>query len=460
MAVHKAKKGLDLPITGRPRQELAAAGTVTRVAIMADDYPGMKPRMMVHEGDEVRRGQTLFEDRKNPGVFFTSPGAGRLSKINRGARRVLQSVVIELSEAEVAGDEANIAHAAFDAFTGKATSELSRDEIVALLVESGLWTALRTRPYSRNPAPESIPFAVFVNAMDSNALGASPEVVVGDRGEQLKAGLEILSKLTEGDTFLCVRAGSSLKAMAPAGVRAEEFDGPHPSGTTGYHIHTLAPVNRARVVWSLGYQEAMAVAALFQTGKLDMNRVVSLAGPPVKDPRLVPTRVGASIDQLVGDEADSASHRLISGSVLAGKKAMGDIFGYLGRHHIQVAVLGEGNNRDFLGWLVPGMNFFSVTGAYISKFLAPRKQYDFTTSTNGSRRAMVPIGLYEKVMPMDMMATFLLRALAVGDVEEAEKLGCLELDEEDLGLCSFVCPGKTNYGRLLRLNLEIIEKEG
>jgi Na+-transporting NADH:ubiquinone oxidoreductase subunit A len=459
MAVHKVRKGLDLPISGNPRQELESGRVVSRVGITADDYPGMKPRMLVNEGDQVLRGQPLFENRRTPGVLFTAPGSGRVIGVNRGARRVLQSVVIHLSEAEQSGDESKVEHQKFTSFTGEDAEQLTRDQIVALLVESGLWTALRTRPFSSVPALDSVPYALFVNAMDSNPLAAEPALVIEPRKEAFRAGLQILSKLTDGDTFLCVQAGDMVSQWAPNSVKVEAFSGPHPSGTTGYHIHRLAPVSRKRTVWSIGYQDVLAVADLFQNGRLNVERVVSLAGPPLADPRLVNTRLGASVDEIVGDEVSVPACRLISGSVFSGKKAVGNIFGYLGRYDNQVSVLKEEKEREFLGWLKPGLDQYSVTRVFMSK-LFKSKPFDFTTSTNGSPRAMVPIGLYERVMPLDIMPTFLLRALCVGDIEEAEKLGCLELDEEDLGLCTFVCPGKTNYGRLLRINLDIIEKEG
>jgi len=198
---------------------------------------------------------------------------------------------------------------------------------------------------------------------------------------------------------------------------------------------------------------------LFASGKLDVERVISLAGPSVQSPRLLRTRFGASTDDIVNGELKPGEHRVISGSVLSGRKAMGDVFGYLGRYHNQIAVLREGREREFLGWMAPGFSKFSIIPVYFSKLLKGKK-FEFTTSTNGSPRAMVPIGMYEQVMPMDIVPTFLLRSLLIGDVEEAEKLGVLELDEEDLALCTFVCPGKHDFGVRLREMLNQIDKEG
>ncbi len=459
MALHKISKGLDLPIAGEPTQQLAGEPRVQRVALVADDYPGMKPRMAVQEGDLVARGQLLFENRKVAGVRFVAPAAGKVVAIHRGARRALQSVVIHLSEGELAG-EASAEHVTFEHFSGKAIDSLTRGEVVQLMNEAGLWTALRSRPFSTTPALDAEPGALFVTATDSNPLAPDPAVLIGAEADAFAAGLRVVAKLTAGTTFLCVRAGSGIGAGG-APVAVEEFDGPHPSGTVGLHIHTLYPVSRTRVAWHVGYQDVIAIGKLFQTGRLDVTRVVSVAGPPVQRPRLVKTRLGASLSDVLEGEFDGkeSSYRVISGSVLSGKKANGETFGYLGRFHQQISVLEEGTKRELLGWLAPGANTFSVLPLFVSKLFGPKK-FGFTTTTHGSPRHMVPLGMYEKVMPMDILPTFLLRALAVGDTERAEQLGALELDEEDLALCTFVCPGKTNYGLILRKNLQTIEEEG
>lgn len=462
MALHKIQKGLDLPILGTPIQIVRETIHATRVAIMADDFPGMKAAMRVKEGDTVKRGHVLFEDRKTSGVLHTAPGAGRVIGINRGARRALQSVVIDLSASERAGqvaDDEVVAFESFAAVNGKSVESLTADEIRALLVESGQWTAIRTRPYSKVPAPDAEPAAIFVTAVDTNPLAPVPEVVLEGRQDDFDRGLHVLAKLTAGKTYLCVGPGSDVPIGLTAPVEVETFAGPHPSGTVGLHIHTLAPVNREKFVWHVGYPDVAAIGALFATGALDVERVLSVAGPSVLDPRLVRSRLGADTAEIVGKGVADEEVRVIAGSVLSGKKAMGDAFGFLGRYDRQVSVLREGRERVLFGWLSPGPDLFSILPIFVSKFFTGRR-FAFSTGTNGSPRAMVPIGLFEDVMPMDILPTFLLRSLIVGDVEEAEKLGALELDEEDLALCTFVCPGKTNYGPLLRRNLEILEKEG
>lgn len=427
----------------------------TRVGLLAADYPGLRARFEVEAGQRVRRGQRLFHDKRSPGVVFTAPGAGTVAAIHRGERRALVSVEIELDAAdrEDGGEQV-----AFDSFTGADPSALEAEAVGALLLESGLWTALRTRPYSRIPEPGTSPAALFVTAADSHPLAPDPEVVLAGREEDFAAGLQALARLTSGPRHLCTAGASRLEAPPESGFSVERFEGPHPSGTPGLHIHLLQPVNRKRIVWHVGYQDVVAMGALFRTGQLDCTRVISLAGPGVLRPRLLRTRLGAFLPEMVAGELREGEQRVVSGSVLGGRAAQGGAEAFLGRHHHQVTVLPEGRERRLLGWLRPGRDIFSVTNAFLSAFRGGGG-FAFSTTTHGSARPMVPIGTYERVMPLDMEPTYLLRALIVGDAERAEALGCLELDEEDLALCSFVCPGKYEYGPMLREILERIHRE-
>ena len=444
---HRVKRGLDLPLSGAPEQRVVDGPSVGRVAILARDFVGMKPRMLVQAGDRVERGAPLFEDRKTPGVFHTAPGAGRVVDVYRGAKRALQSVVIELD-----GDDDENNHKKL------ATKAETAEDVRRFLIESGLWTTMRTRPFSRVPQIDSTPKSLFVTATDSNPLAADPDAVLEGRMEDFHRGLKALSKLTEGPTYLCRAPGSKIDA-GDSGAKVEEFAGKHPAGTVGYHIHVLDPVYRAKEVWHIGYQNVARIGRSLATGRLDVDMVVSLAGPMVKEPALLKTRAGASVDQLVAGRLNDDAVRVISGSVFNGFAAQGKATGYLGAYANQVTVLAEGDQREFLGWLVPGINRFSVLPIFLSK-LMPGRKFGMTTTTNGSPRAMVPIGMYEKVMPMDIMPTHLLRALCVQDVEWAEELGVLELDEEDLALCTFVDPGKQDFGVYLRNVLDKIQKEG
>ncbi|MGB2332655.1 MAG: Na(+)-translocating NADH-quinone reductase subunit A [Litorivicinaceae bacterium] len=438
------KTGLDLPIKGSPKQEIAKGNAVKRVAIIGSDYPGMKPTMLVKEGDQVKLGQPLFADKKNEGVYFTSPGAGKVIEINRGERRVFQSVVIELDGKDTA--------LKFKAYND--LGALTREAVVEELVESGLWTSIRRRPYEKIPAIDAVPHSIFVNAMDTNPLAGDQALAIARQPEAFVDGISVISKLTEGTVFVCRDPKASFD---PGSAQVEMFSGKHPAGLVGTHIHHLDPVGEGKEVWHVSAQDVIAIGRLFREGILTTERVVSLAGPSVKSPRLVLTRVGASLEELTSGELIDGSHRIVSGSILGGRTASG-VYGYLGRYHQQISILEEGTHRVPFGWLSPGTNKHSVMGIYLSK-LVPTKLLEFTTNTNGSPRAMVPIGTYEKIMPLDILPTQLLRSLIVGDTDTAVKLGALELAEEDLALCTYVCPGKYEYGPILRDNLTTIELE-
>lgn len=445
----KIKRGLNLPIDGTPEQKVEDGRPVRSVALMGDDYVGMKPTMNVQVGDRVKLGDPLFSDKKTPGVQFTAPACGVVSAINRGHRRTLESVVIDIE-----GDEERT----FSAYSADQLSELARAQVKALLVESGLWTALRTRPYDRIPAVEGEPHSIFVCAMDTNPLAADPEVIIATRADEFANGLRALSRLTDGSVFAGKAVGSEIPTDGLTSVRLEEFRGPHPAGLVGTHIHFLDPVGPSKTVWHVGYQDVIAIGHLFATGRILTERVVAVGGPPVRHPRLLRVRLGANTDEVLAGEIPDGDLRVVSGSLLSGHIADGPK-AFLGRYHHQISVLREGREKELFGWLKPGKDCFSASKAYTSHFKSGRR-FDFTTNTNGSERAMVPIGIYERVMPLDILPTQLLRSLIVMDTDSAQELGCLELSEEDLALCTFVCPGKYEYGPILRENLTKIEKEG
>lgn len=442
------KKGLDLPIAGKPEQVIHNGNTVTEVALLGEEYVGLRPSMKVREGDVVKKGQVLFEDKKTPGVFFTAPASGTVTAINRGAKRVLQSVVIE-----IAGDE----QVTFTKYSADELKNLSSAQVRENLQASGLWTAIRTRPFSKIPAVDAVPSSIFVNAMDTNPLAANPEIVLKEHWEDFTNGLTVLSRLHDGKLHLCKAGDSNIPTVDLPNLSIHDFGGPHPAGLSGTHIHFIDPVSATKTVWYLNYQDVIAFGRLFTTGELYTGRVISLAGPQVKNPRLIRTQLGANLSQLSKNELNEGENRIISGSVLSGHKAEGAV-DYLGRYGLQVSVIAEGREKEFLGWIMPGTNKYSITRTVLGHF--GQKLFNFTTALNGGHRAMVPIGAYERVMPLDIIPTLLLRDLSAGDTDSAQALGCLELDEEDLALCTFVCPGKNDYGPMLRAALDKIEKEG
>jgi len=445
----KITKGLNLPIAGMPSQQISSKTAVKRVALLGEEYIGMRPSMAVREGDRVQKGQLLFEDKRNPGVRFTAPASGTISAIHRGERRVLQSVVIDVD-----GDDA--VH--FPRYELADLAALTREAVQQQLVESGMWTAFRTRPFSKIPAPGSVPAAIFVTAIDTNPLAADPQPIILAQREAFDAGLTLLTRLTDGKVHVCQASGGKLGGHPVGQVTFNQFAGPHPAGLVGTHIHFLEPVSLKKQVWHLNYQDVIAVGKLFLEGELSSERIVALGGPQVKEPRLLKTCSGASLDELLADELLDDENRVISGSVLSGTHAQGP-HAFLGRFHLQISVVKEGREKELFGWVMPGKDKFSITRTTLGHFMK-RKLFNFSTDTNGGERAMVPIGNYERVMPLDILPTMLLRDLLAGDTDSAQALGCLELDEEDLARCTYGCPGKYEYGPALRSGLTQIEQEG
>ena len=353
---------------------------------------------------------------------------------------------------DVDGDEA----VEFARYNDAEIDSIEPDTVRENLLQSGLWTALRTRPLSKVPAIDATPSSIFVTAMDTHPLAADPAIVIAEYADDFVRGLKLLARMAR--VFLCQAADARLPGAGLNNVTVESFTGPHPAGLPGTHIHFLDPVNAHKSVWYLNYQDVIAMGKLFATGRLWEERVVALAGPVVDKPRLVRTRSGANLDELTAGEMAVGRNRVISGSVFGGRTARGAC-AYLGRYHLQVSCLKEGTEREFMHYLRAGTNKHSVLNIFASNLFGDRKLY-FNTPTNGSSRAMVPVGNYEAVMPLDILPTQLLRYLIVGDTDMAQKLGALELDEEDLSLCTYVCAGKYEYGPILRDNLTRIEKEG
>jgi len=450
MALWKIKKGLDVPIKGSPEQFISEEKKTGRVALIGYDYIGMKPTMLVDVGDRVKKGQVIFTDKKMEGVKYTAPGSGTIIEINRGKKRIFESIVIELDKEE---DEV-----VFKLYSDDELKSLSKEKVVEQLLDSGTWTSFRARPYGRVANPKETPKAIFVTAIDTEPLSPSVSVTLENKKKEFHAGLKVISKLTEGNIYVCKKPDANIPVPLMDRVSVEEFAGPHPAGLPGTHIHFLDSVSRTKTVWHIDAQDLVALGALFLTGKIFVERVISIAGPSVKNPKLIKTRLGAYIPDITKDELIEADNRIISGSILSGRTSFDNIQ-YLGRYHKQVSALKEGRERIFFGWVAPGFNLYSIKNIVTSK-LFPKKEFEFNTALNGGQRAMVPIGSYEKIMPLDILPVFLLRALLIKDVEEAEKLGALELIEEDLSLCSLVSTTKREYGEVLRENLTIIEKEG
>jgi len=441
----RLKKGLDIPIAGAPDKQIRNGSAITQVALLGDDYVGMKPTMLVQPGDSVTTGQPLFEDKKNPGVLFTSPGCGTVAAVNRGPKRKFESVVVTLD-----GDE-SVLFCEPTATVGQLAPQAIRD----LLIKAGLWPTLRTRPYGKSPAIDSTPASLFITAIDTSPLAGDPQAVIDHFQREYQLGLQILRKLVDTEIHYCTGKKELLACEKVEGVSYHRFTGPHPAGLPSTHIHFIDPVHEGKSVWHIGYQDVAAIGHLFLTGRLMTERIVALAGSGVMQPALVRTRLGASLPELCRRELTLDELRIVSGSLLAGHESTGDK-SFLGRFHNQVSVISNSSGRSIFNWLLPGSDRFSIRPVFLSSWLKPRL-FPMNTALWGGRRAIYPLGTYDEVMPLDIIATSLLKSVAKGDTEKSKALGCLELIEEDLGLCGFVCPGKNEFGADLRAVLNEIE---
>lgn len=433
------RKGLDVSIAGAPRQEIEPGRRSSAAGLLGADFPGLRPKLLVEQGNRVRLGQPLFADRRDPRIVFTAPGSGRVTAIRLGERRTLSSLVISL--------EGDCEQVTFQAHPAISLARLPRETVIEALLKSGLWTALRTRPFGRVPLPDAAPRAIFVTAIDTNPLAVRPEIVVEEHAEHFEQGLKLIGRVAGCPVFLCTTPDLNFDDDGGRITRVS-FAGPHPAGLPGTHIHFLSPAGIGHEVWYIGYQDIIAIGHLFTTGRLWSERVVALAGPAVRRPRLVRTGLGADLSELVDGELTDDAAQVLSGPVLAGRPAEGPL-AYLGRFHLQVTALNPPMQRGTLHRWLPA-------GAF-DRLVAPR--YPAPGTGNGRPAAMLPLDRFERVMPLDVLPTPLLRALAAGDSERALDLGCLELEEDDLALCSFVCPSGLDYGALLRRTLAQLEKE-
>jgi Na+-transporting NADH:ubiquinone oxidoreductase subunit A len=428
--VIKISKGLDLPISGTPDPVISDTPKVTTVSLLGNDFTGMKPTMLVKSGDIVKRGTKIFEDKKNPGVFFTSPAGGVVKEISRGDRRKFLSIDIEIAD--------NEDHVEFD----------TNENIRNLLINSGLWNAFRSRPFNRTPSIDSSPNAIFINACDTNPLAVDPYFIIKEDLNYFNRGIKALYENFSCPIHCCYQNADF--DLSVEGINYHQFSGPHPSGLTSTHINKIYPVNLKRIAWTIGYQDVISIGYLLEHNFLRTHKLIALAGPSVFNPSLIKARISGNIDELTAGKLETGS-RVISGSVLYGHASEG-VMNYLGFYDSLISAIPDQANDIFLNWLMPGSKLHSKLNVFISSFLKP-SNFIFNTSVNGGDRAIVPVGSYDEVLPMDILVPQLLKALVVGDREQAVDLGMLELAPEDLAVCSYICPSKYDYCSILANNL-------
>ncbi len=445
----RIRKGHNIKISGAPKPEIITGERPAKVALVPVEFRYVKPKLLVKEGDVVQLGAPLFFDKRNPQVRWASPGGGTVSKIQFGPRRVIEKVVVALDR-----EEETFTVPVYDQ---DSLSSLDRGRIIETLLKASLWPLIRQRPFNKIANPDDKPKAIFVSGLNTAPLTVDLDLALEGQERSFQAGLTVLNQLTDGAVHLTIPSKSRQPALTGAeNVVLHRISGPHPAGNVGIQIHHIDPINPGDVVWTVTAQQVVILGKLFLTGRFDPTIIVSVGGPSVKNPIHVRTRMGVALETLLSDQLKEGDHRILSGDVLTGRKA--GIDGYLGFYDTTVSAIPVNKQRPFLGWLRLGSKktIYTLTRAYAA---FGHERFDFTTKKNGSARALVPINAWEEVLPMDILPNPLYRSILARDVEEMEKLGILECDEEDFALCTFACPSKINLGRAIRQGLDLMEKE-
>ena len=445
----KLRKGLDVKLRGAAEKRTVEMPLASEYAVSPLDFAGVTPKLLVKAGDKVKAGTPLFFNKNDERVLFTSPVSGTVSAVNRGEKRLVLNVTVTAD-----------AQQTYEAFTVPAVAKASREEIVSLLLKSGLWPMIIQRPYGIIANPSDTPKAIFVSAFDSAPLAPDYDYVLASEKKNVQTGLEVLKRLTDGKVHLSMRAGAEGE-WSFAGVETHQFEGKHPVGNVGVQINHIDPVNKGERVWTANIQSVAIIGRLFNEGKVDMSKTVAVAGSEVAEPHYCRIISGAPVASIlkgnVKEQAEGCSVRIISGNVLSGVKTAAD--GYINFYADMLSVIPEGNHHELLGWIMPRFGKFSVSKTYFS-WLFPGKRYNLDTNLNGGERPFVVTGLYEKYLPMDIYPTYLIKAILAEDIDKMENLGIYEVIEEDLALCEFVDPSKIDMQAILRKGINLMIKEG
>ncbi len=444
--VYTIRKGLDIKLLGEAEKTVVDLNS-RLFAVKPVDFIGCFPKILVEEGTEVKAGSPLFFDKYRDDIYFTSPVSGKVIEIRRGAKRKLLEIVVESDGKNETLD-----------FGSAEVTALSREEITGKMLKSGVWPVIRQRPYSVVANPKDTPKSIFIPAFDSSPLSPDYDLMVHGHGEEFQAGLDVLSKLTNGDVFLNVHADKTFSKvfLNAKNVKINSFRGPHPSGNVSVHISKLDPINKGDIVWYVSPQDVLTIGRLFTTGKYDATRLVALTGSEVLKPRYYKTTLGASISTMIKDNVKEGKLRFISGNVLTGDKIEKE--GFLGYYHQQITVIPEGDYFEFFGWGKPGFKKWSFSRSFPA-FLTPRKKYRLDTNLHGGKRAFVMTGEFEKVFPFDIYPLQLIKSVLVKDIDLMENLGIYEIDEEDFALCEVIDTSKTDIQKIIRDGLDMMRKE-
>lgn len=437
--VIKLRKGLDINLKGKAAKETASVDCPGEYALCPDDFTGLKPKVVVKEGDAVKAGDALFVDKLHPEVCFVSPVSGTVSLVERGDRRKLLSVRVKCDMK-------------FDSKTFKTDGDVK-----ALMMESGLFGMIRQRPYDTVANPEDAPKAIHVSAFNNMPLAQDFEYVLQGQEAEFQAGISALSKIAP------VQLGVSSKQSAKALLEAKDcnvyvFDGPAPSGNVGVQINHINPINKGEIVWTLRAEEVIMLGRLMKTGKVDFTRTIALAGSEVKAPKYYKMKVGQKLSTLLAGQVEGDDVRIINGNPMTGVQTSKDA--YLAAHATEITAIPEGAHADeMLGWIMPRFSTFSTHRSYFSWLMGSKKEYVMDARIKGGERHMIMSGEYDKVFPMDIYAGYLIKAIIAGDIDRQEALGIYEVAPEDFAVAEFVCSSKMELQRIVREGLDILRKE-
>jgi len=443
----KIKKGLNINLVGEAEKVLVTAQASDLISIRPSDFIGVTPKLEVKQGDEVKAGTVLFHDKDHPEIKFTAPVSGEVVEVERGEKRKLLSIKI-LADKELK----------YETFKSGNVAEMTREQIVENLLSSGAWPFIRQRPFNTIANPSQTPKAIFISGFDSAPLGPDYDFIVHNHGAEFQTGLDVLKKLTKGKIHLNLNAEAKPSGVFTnaKGVQINYFSGPHPAGNVGVQIHHIDPLNKGEVVWVCNPQDVLLIGKLFQTGKFDASRIVAVTGSEAPSKKYFKTIMGSSAKSIIGKEIDTHHTRIISGNVLTGKTIQNN--DAIGFYDTQLTLIPEGHEPEFLGWIAPGFDKFSLSKTFFS-WLTPNKKYNLNTNQHGEERAFVVSGEYEKVLPMDIYPVYLLKAALAQDIEKMESLGIYEVVEEDFALCEYVCTSKIAVQDILRSGLDLVKKE-
>lgn len=443
----KLRKGLNINLKGKAATELMSVKEPGFYALCPDDFTGVIPKVVVKEQEYVMAGGPLFIDKNHPEMKFVSPVSGVVTSVERGARRKVMSITVEAA-----------AEQDYEEFGKQDVTRMDGTAVKELLLNAGLFAFIRQRPYDVIADPTIAPRAIFVSAFDSNPLAPDFEFALKGEEANFQTGLDALAKIA--GVYLSISASQQAKALTQAkGVTLTVFEGPHPAGNVGVQINHIAPVNKGETVWTVDPQAVIFIGRLMNTGRVDLTRTVAITGSEVKKPAYCRLKIGAMLtDVLAGNINKEREVRCISGNVLTGKKI--PVNGFLGAFHSQLTVIPEGNDvHEMLGWIMPRLNDYSTSHSYFNWLMGKKKEYVLDARVKGGERHMIMSNEYDKVLPMDILPEYLIKAIIAGDIDRMEELGIYEVAPEDFALCEFVCSSKMELQRIVREGLDMLRKE-